>query len=172
MSFLHKYLANLIKKTASLHWTIVLLLVVVGFSLTTANAKKDGGVGRIFSADELSGYAGKDGSPIYLSVLGEVYDVTEGKDFYGEGASYSFFAGVDRTACFFSGDFTEEGAKKNILEYTPKQIQSLEEWRTFYENHEKYTFVGKLEGEFYDASGEPTQYLIDIQAKMSEGGEL
>lgn len=145
-----------------LFYSVLLLSYLVAF------ARKDEGIERIFSTEELSGYVGKDGGKIYLSVLGEVYDVTEGKDFYGEGSSYSFFAGADRTACYFSGDFTEDGAKKNILDYTPKQIQSLEEWRSFYEKHEKYFFVGKLEGQFYNTQGEPTQYLEDINAKMRE----
>mmetsp|Transcript_2436 Transcript_2436/g.4538 ORF Transcript_2436/g.4538 Transcript_2436/m.4538 type:complete len:173 (-) Transcript_2436:687-1205(-) len=147
-------------------FNLLLLLPFLSYC-SFASARKDDGIDRIFSSEELSGYVGKDGGQIYLSVLGEVYDVTEGKDYYGEGSSYSFFAGADRSACFFSGDFTEEGAKKNILDYTPTQIKSLEEWRSFYEKHEKYSFVGKLEGQFYDSSGEPTQYLKDVTAKMS-----
>lgn len=44
----------------------------------------------------------------------------------------------------------------------------MEQWRSFYETHESYFFVGKLEGEFYDSKGETTTYLQDIQAKMKE----
>jgi predicted heme/steroid binding protein len=42
-----------------------------------------------------SRYNGEDkGEPIYLSVLGEVYDVTIGDEFYAVGNGYSFFAGM------------------------------------------------------------------------------
>ena len=38
---------------------------------------------------------GKDGSPgTYLGIVGLVYDVAAGKEFYGPGQGYSFFAGV------------------------------------------------------------------------------
>lgn len=137
-------------------------------------------------------YIGKDEGLIYLSVLGEVYDVTTGKgtqilhmrqcwffiypshlwhyrpDFYGEDTGYSFFAGKDGTASYFSGEFTDDGLVQSILEYAPKEIKSMEQWRSFYETHESYFFVGKLEGEFYDSKGEPTTYLQDILAKMKE----
>jgi hypothetical protein len=92
-------------------------------------------------------------------------------DFYGEDTSYSFFAGRDGTASFFSGNFTDAGLEKSILEYEIKQIMGMEDWRHFYETHEEYFFVGKLNGEFYDSKGEPTEYLQAIHAKMKSEEE-
>lgn len=47
----------------------------------------------------------------------------------------------------------------------------MEDWRHFYETHEEYFFVGKLNGEFYDSKGEPTEYLQAIHAKMKSEEE-
>ena len=47
-----------------------------------------------FSVKELEEFGnGRNGSPIYLSIFGRVYDVTAGGKFYGEDASYGMFAG-------------------------------------------------------------------------------
>ena len=48
---------------------------------------------QVFTKDELSKFRGENGSPIYLALMGRVYDVTRGKDFYGPGGGYSFFTG-------------------------------------------------------------------------------
>jgi len=62
-------------------FNLLLLLPFLSYC-SFASARKDDGIDRIFSSEELSGYVGKDGGQIYLSVLGEVYDVTEGKGTY------------------------------------------------------------------------------------------
>lgn len=47
---------------------------------------------RLFSKEELAKYVGDD--EIYLAILGRVYDVTAGKDFYARGeGTYGFFTG-------------------------------------------------------------------------------
>lgn len=43
----------------------------------------------------------------------------------------------------------------------------MEEWRKFYADHDKYFFVGRLQGEFYDSDGKPTEYMKDIISKMN-----
>lgn len=106
--------------------------------------------------------------PIYLSILGEVYDVTTGKDFYAVGSGYSFFAGRDATICFFTGNYTVEHLnEKNILDYTGIEIMSMDEWRSFYEKHEEYRFLGVLEGEYYDSNGKETEYLLKIRETIA-----
>lgn len=106
---------------------------------------------------------GENDGPIWLSILGEVFDVTEGRTYYEKGSSYDYFAGTDATVSFFTGDFTEEGRKKSILDLKPKEMESIEQWISFYKDHETYTFLGLLDGEFYNADGAPTSLLNQVR---------
>lgn len=47
----------------------------------------------LFDKTRLSRYNGADGGKIYLSILGIVFDVTEGRRFYGPNGSYHGFSG-------------------------------------------------------------------------------
>lgn len=48
----------------------------------------------LFDNTRLSRYNGADGGKIYLSILGIVFDVTEGRRFYGPDGSYHGFSGI------------------------------------------------------------------------------
>lgn len=48
----------------------------------------------LFDTTRLSRYNGADGGKIYLSILGIVFDVSEGRRFYGPGGSYHGFSGM------------------------------------------------------------------------------
>ena len=52
------------------------------------------------SVEELAKYDGADGGPIFLAIYGRLFDVTEGRNFYGKGASYSGFAARDASRAF------------------------------------------------------------------------
>ncbi len=43
--------------------------------------------GKVFTPEQLAVYNGEGGKPYYLAVLGEVFDVTPGKRFYGAASS-------------------------------------------------------------------------------------
>ena len=88
---------------------------------------------------------GRNDGNIGLSVLGEVYDVTEGRKFYGEGTSYGFFAAKDASACFASGKFNEEGLKQPLDDLSSSQLEAVEQWRKFYVDKDNYHFVGVLQ---------------------------
>lgn len=45
------------------------------------------------------------------SILGEVFDVSNGAKHYGKGGAYEGFAGKDASRSFVSGDFTEVGVE-------------------------------------------------------------
>ncbi len=93
--------------------------------------------------------------------MGEVYDVSLGKDHYGQGASYGAFPGRDASVPFCTGKFTAEEAEKNTNVLKPTELPGLAEWRDFYRKHEVYKFVGKLiDPRFYDETGEPTPDMI------------
>mmetsp|Transcript_47244 Transcript_47244/g.143051 ORF Transcript_47244/g.143051 Transcript_47244/m.143051 type:complete len:169 (-) Transcript_47244:656-1162(-) len=123
---------------------------------------------RVVTEEELAGKVGSNGEgDIWLSVLGEVYDVTTGRDFYGAGSGYSFFAGKDASPCFATGNFNDEGLKVNLNEMKMTELGGIVGWRDFYRKHESYNFVGFLEGKFYDKDGKPTP-LLDITNKRLE----
>lgn len=47
-------------------------------------------------------------------------------------------------------------------------MKTIEQWREFYETHETYSYVGLLQGEYYDAEGKQTAYLQSILEKLRE----
>jgi hypothetical protein len=105
---------------------------------------------------------------IWLSVLGEVYNVTKGRDYYGQGSGYSVFAGKDASASFSTGDFSDEGAKKDLNDLPVTQLAGVEGWRTFYADHDAYKQIGVLCCDFYDADGKPTEKLLSTQQRLAE----
>lgn len=109
---------------------------------------------------------GQNGGEIWLAIMGEVYDVTGGTEFYGSGEGYSFFAGKDASVTFVSGQFNEEGLKKSLDELQPNELRGVESWRLFYRQHDKYKFKGLLVGELYDSEGNPTPVLNRLKDKL------
>ena len=57
--------------------------------------KKDNGVPRVFSLDELKVANGADSENLYLCIIGRVYDVAAGKEYYAPDGPYSVFVGRD-----------------------------------------------------------------------------
>ena len=125
---------------------------------------------RVFTKSELAQYTGAEGSPgLYLALLGVVYDVAKGSQYYGAGGGYSFFAARDASRAFVTGNFDEPGLVENVDNLTPSDYLGLEEWQGFYEKD--YTRVGVLEGHFYSSSGEPTTRWIELQGWIAEAKE-
>ena len=82
--------------------------------------------------------------PIWLSVLGRVYDVDKGVQHYGPDGGYSFFSGRDGSRAFVTGEFNEEGLMDDLEGFSPMEIGEVDGWVKFY--NKDYTFVGKLIG--------------------------
>jgi hypothetical protein len=95
---------------------------------------------------------------IWLSILGKVYDVTDGEDFYGAlKGGYKFYAGRDASPCFSTGKNTPEGADEKLEEWDTKKQLGVYEWSVFYEEHEKYKYIGVLVGSrYFDDEGKET----------------
>nr|XP_027065094.1 membrane-associated progesterone-binding protein 4-like isoform X2 [Coffea arabica] len=125
---------------------------------------------RLFSAEELSFYNGSDPQlPIYLAIVGSVFDVTKGKSHYGAGGGYNHFAGRDASRAFVSGNFTGDGLTDSL------QGLSSPELVTSYFISLCFTiarYVGKLDGRYYDSKGNPTKYLKGVEAKAARGAQL
>lgn len=113
----------------------------------------------LFTKQDLSKYNGENNDiPIYLSILGSIYDVTKGKKHYGKGCAYNFFAGRDASVAFITGDFeTYTDKSDDILQLEPSELLSLYNWKKFYDK--EYIYKGKLIGRFYNINGLKTEYF-------------
>ncbi|KAF3245053.1 hypothetical protein TWF192_007576 [Orbilia oligospora] len=82
--------------------------------------------------------------PIYLSINRTIYDVSEGRNKYGPGAGYSFFAGRDASRAYITGDFKND-LTWDVSGIDEERVQkALGHWVNFFANHDTYTFVGYL----------------------------
>jgi len=130
--------------------------------------KKKGGQNRqtVFTKAELAKYDGSPDSPgLYLAILGQVYDVAKGKEYYAPGNGYAFFSGKDGSRAFVSGQFDEAGVIDDVTGLDHGDYLGLKEWVEFYETD--YTRVGVLEGRFFDTNGEVTEEWKTLQANIS-----
>jgi len=122
---------------------------------------------KLFTKEELAKYDGSPGSPgLYLALMGQVFDVSKGKDYYGPGGGYSFFSGRDASRAFVTGDFEEKGLIDNVEGLTKDDYMGLEEWSSFY--NKDYTKVGLVSGNFYTPAGLPTPAWHALQASIEE----
>lgn len=100
--------------------------------------------------EQLEEMDGFDGAPLYLSIKGRVYDVSEGGKFYAEGGEYHDWVGKDASRSFGTGcrggvDRTGMDCLSESLEgLTDNEIREIDRWLELYETHDKYTFVGYL----------------------------
>lgn len=120
---------------------------------------------QVLTKEELSKFRGENGGPIYLALMGRVFDVTKGKDFYGPGGGYSFFTGfylsniftyydfcslsinfyslilgIDGTRAFVTGDFTPSGLIDDISELDDGDYLGIKNWIDFYAKD--YFYIG------------------------------
>jgi len=98
----------------------------------------------VYTLEELWEYGnGHDDLPLLVSIFGRIYDISEGEKYYGPEGSYPLFAGHDITYALSTGCKTcvEESAE-NLNE---KQLTEGKRWLSFFQLHDKYPYVGKLE---------------------------
>lgn len=123
---------------------------------------------RVVTSEELATKTAQHGDEIWLSIMGEVFDVSKGREFYAEGG-YSVFAGRDGSVPFVTGKFTPEEADKSIEILEPAQLKALDDWRAFYvKEKEKYPQIGWLEGYLYDKEGNPSELLQKVRIIVEE----
>lgn len=71
---------------------------------------------QLFTADQLALFDGsRPSKPVYLAILGRVFNVDKGRKHYGVGGGYHFFAGI------FSGKFNRYTGKRNLLQVKTQQ---------------------------------------------------
>ena len=72
--------------------------------------------------EEMDGF---DGAPLYLSIKGRVYDVSAGKNFYGEGKEYHEWVGKDASRSFGTG--CRGGVDKSGMDCLSESLDGLSE---------------------------------------------
>lgn len=91
---------------------------------------------RKFTLQELVQYDGSDASkPLFMSLLGRVYDVSSGKESFGPGGPYAAFAGHDAT--YNLAVMTLKKQTVDTFEYVlePDDKECLADWISYFDNH-------------------------------------
>merc|ERR1712238_117757 len=86
-------------------------------------------------------------APLFVGAKGKVFDVSfGGVPFYGEDCAYHIFVGVDasRALALMSLDVAV-AANPDISDLSEKQIKTLNDWVTTFEEKKMYPVVGRLE---------------------------
>ncbi|MCJ1441361.1 MAG: hypothetical protein MMC23_001847 [Stictis urceolatum] len=104
---------------------------------------------RTFTPPELKPLNGEEGRPVYMGVRGQVFDVTNGRNFYGPGGPYENFAGRDASRGLACGSFDEEmltkdleGPLDDLADLGSEEMDALRGWEERF--LEKYLVVGRL----------------------------
>ena len=115
-------------------------------------------VARIAAAQPYTpaGLAEFDGSdpdrPILLAVRGVVFDVSEGRDFYGPGGDYHVLAGRDVTRAIARWSLSSDDLNDRCDDLSQEQWKSLE--RIFEDTYlAQYPVVGHVKGGFFFPQG-------------------
>lgn len=86
---------------------------------------------------------------LLLIVLGRVYDVTAGKQYYAEGEGYhGYCLGLDHTKAFLSANFDQDSTD-DLSRLSPAECLSVKHWSDFYVDKDlkkEYPFMGFHEG--------------------------
>ncbi|XP_050364370.1 probable steroid-binding protein 3 [Argentina anserina] len=95
------------------------------------------------TSEELRQYNGTDPSkPIYVALKGRIFDVTNGKSFYGPGGPYAMFAGKDASRALAKMTKNEEDITTDLQGLSDKEIGVLTDWENKFEA--KYPVVGRV----------------------------
>lgn len=112
---------------------------------------------RLFTEEELKKYDGSEEElPIYMAVKGVVFDVSEGKEFYGKDASYNALVGKDSTRAVAKMSLDPEDLTSDTTGLTVEQLQSLDSiFEGTYKT--KYPIVGYTASRILNQDGSPNQ---------------
>ena len=93
---------------------------------------------------ELKAYNGsEEGKAVLVGVRGRIFDVSEGREFYGKDGPYNIFAGIDASVALARMSFKPEDLQSTDwenLSYAEKD--TLDDWEAKFEA--KYRLVGKI----------------------------
>jgi len=91
----------------------------------------------------LAAFDGSDASkPIYVSIKGDVFDVTRKRDVYGPGGSYNIFAGRDGSRGLGLSSLKLEDAVPDYSALAENERKVLDDWHAFFTK--RYNVVGRV----------------------------
>lgn len=88
----------------------------------------------------------KEDKPVYLSLQGEVFDVTKGRDFYGPGGPYAVFAGRECGVALAKMSFDEQHLDDiaGCADLNYGETDSLQGWIQQFKYMKDYPVLGRL----------------------------
>jgi membrane-associated progesterone receptor component len=115
---------------------------------TSSSEKEPADPPRNFTAKQLRQFdgSGGDDKPVYLSLSGIVFDVSDGRGFYGPGGPYETFAGRECGVALSKMSFDEEHLDNvdGIDQLNFGEKAELEGWIDKFTNYRCYPIMGRL----------------------------
>eukprot|EP00746_Dinoflagellata_sp_MGD_P065311 gnl/MRDRNA2_/MRDRNA2_27216_c0_seq1.p1 gnl/MRDRNA2_/MRDRNA2_27216_c0~~gnl/MRDRNA2_/MRDRNA2_27216_c0_seq1.p1 ORF type:complete len:295 (-),score=57.98 gnl/MRDRNA2_/MRDRNA2_27216_c0_seq1:16-900(-) len=148
---------------------------IIGIDGSSFGTKSEGSSAkglRVLTREELAKHSSDavvSGLPVYVAILGEVFDVSTALQHYGPEGHYKGLAGVDATRSFATGDFSANGLLSEVDGLGHDEILAINDWVSQYQK--KYPKVGLVEGHYYNKQGEMTAKLETYRGAVAAGKE-
>ena len=111
--------------------------------------------------------------PVYLSVHGTVFDVSNGRNFYGPGGPYEVFAGRECGAALakmsFDDEFLDQIDLCESLNFGERE--QLNEWISKFRDYKCYPVLGRLVPDSKIAQTGTTNNVLDKEFVKEQTGE-
>eukprot|EP00549_Striatella_unipunctata_P001916 CAMPEP_0118704608 /NCGR_PEP_ID=MMETSP0800-20121206/19338_1 /TAXON_ID=210618 ORGANISM="Striatella unipunctata, Strain CCMP2910" /NCGR_SAMPLE_ID=MMETSP0800 /ASSEMBLY_ACC=CAM_ASM_000638 /LENGTH=291 /DNA_ID=CAMNT_0006606533 /DNA_START=21 /DNA_END=896 /DNA_ORIENTATION=- len=109
--------------------------------------------------------------PVYLSLAGIVFDVSDGRDFYGPGGPYEMFAGRECGAALAKMSFDDKYLDNVAAckELNPGEKFELENWMEKFKHYRCYPVRGRLVPD--DQLPPPTRVLTKEDLAENDGSQ-
>lgn len=99
-------------------------------------------VGEI-TLEEMSKCTGEDPfRPILVALRGQIYDMSEARNFYGPGGAYHVYAGREAARALGKMSLSAKDCTAEIDDLTEKEKETLQQWETKFSS--KYKVVGQV----------------------------
>mmetsp|Transcript_4694 Transcript_4694/g.8858 ORF Transcript_4694/g.8858 Transcript_4694/m.8858 type:complete len:269 (+) Transcript_4694:109-915(+) len=105
---------------------------------------------RDFTLDQLREFSDSEKKPVYVALLGVVYDVSSSRDLYGKGAPFHCYAGRDASIAIAKQGCDEKFfLDKPLEDISDTQLSTeaqtaLKEWVKIFQTEFKYPVVGRV----------------------------
>lgn len=125
---------------------------------------------RLITREELKKHDMDNPDKVYwLAVLGQVFDVSQGANFYSGEGGYTFFSGTDASRAYVTGEFKGDGLTPDVVGLSAGQVMAVYDWLRFYINEDKYPFIGLLANDtYFDAEGKHTDAWTQAMVMVGE----